>query len=67
MVLGGMPGTAYAGAVARVLPGSSIFLMSDGVYEISRPDGAMWSFAGLVEHARYRGGPLRRAVRKSPH
>ncbi len=49
MVLGGMPGTAYAGAVSRVPPGSSIFLMSDGVYEISRPDGAMWSFAGLVE------------------
>jgi sigma-B regulation protein RsbU (phosphoserine phosphatase) len=45
MVLGGMPGTAYRTETRLVPPGSTLFLMSDGVYEITRPDGTMWTFS----------------------
>ena len=49
MVLGGMPGASYTSAVCQAPPGSSIFLMSDGVYEITLPDGSMWSFAEFTK------------------
>jgi sigma-B regulation protein RsbU (phosphoserine phosphatase) len=49
MVLGGMPGTAYRTATRPVPPGSTLFLMSDGVYEITRPDGTMWTFSEFAQ------------------
>ncbi len=49
MVLGGLAGASYSSAACDVPPGSSIFLMSDGVYEVSRPDGTMWSFPEFVQ------------------
>lgn len=50
MVLGGMPGTAYRTETRHLPPGSELFLLSDGVYEIIQPDGALWTFA---EFARF--------------
>ena len=44
MVLGGMPDVTYDSASAPVPPGARLFLMSDGTYEVERPEGGMWSF-----------------------
>jgi len=49
MVLGGMPGTAYRTETRPVPPGSTLFLMSDGVYEITRPDGTLWTFGEFAQ------------------
>lgn len=43
-VLGGFPSVVYV-SESRPLPqGSTLFLMSDGVYEITQPDGTMWTY-----------------------
>ena len=47
MVLGGMPETAYRTETRHLPPGSSLFLLSDGVYEIIQPDGTLWTFGEL--------------------
>lgn len=44
MVLGGMPGTSYRTTTRELPPGSTVFVMSDGVYEITRQDGTLWTF-----------------------
>ncbi|MFN2350597.1 MAG: SpoIIE family protein phosphatase [Kiritimatiellia bacterium] len=49
MVLGGMPGTTYRNASCQIAPGDSLFMLSDGVYEITRQDDTMWTFQEFVE------------------
>ncbi len=49
MVLGGMPGTAYRTSTQTLPPDSTLFLMSDGVYEIARPDGTLWTFSEFTQ------------------
>jgi len=49
MVLGGMPGTAYRTETRTVPPDGILFLMSDGVYEITRPDGTLWTFGEFTK------------------
>ena len=49
MVLGGMPGTAYSTETQLVPPGSTLFLMSDGVFEITRPDETLWTFSEFAQ------------------
>ena len=44
MVLGGMPGTTYQTMTQSVPPDSTVFLTSDGAYEITKPDGNLWTF-----------------------
>ncbi|HVU24674.1 MAG TPA: SpoIIE family protein phosphatase [Opitutus sp.] len=45
MILGGMSGVTYK-TFARQIPGpASLFVVSDGTFEIKRPDGSMWSTA----------------------
>lgn len=49
MLLGGMPGTVYR-TFARGLPdGAQIYVLSDGTYEIARPDGTTGQLTDL-EH-----------------
>ncbi|MEI6810267.1 MAG: SpoIIE family protein phosphatase, partial [bacterium] len=60
MVLGGMPGTTYRTGMQHVPPGSSLFLLSDGVFEITRPDGTLWTFSeftGMMSEASGAGRP----------
>ena len=46
MILGGMPDMVYQAEQTVVPPGATVFLISDGAYEIERLDGSgMWSFA----------------------
>ncbi len=44
MVLGGMPETVYRTEIRVIKPSETLFLMSDGVYEMNKPDGKMWTF-----------------------
>lgn len=46
-VLGGLPGTRYATTRRTVPARSHLYLVSDGVFEIERPDGSWWGEAGL--------------------
>jgi len=48
MVIGSMPGVPYRAQTHDVGKFAKLFLFSDGVYEISRPDGTMWEFADFV-------------------
>jgi serine phosphatase RsbU (regulator of sigma subunit) len=47
VLVGMMPGYAYAGAQAEVPAGSSLYLFSDGVFEIEAANGLQWG--GTVE------------------
>jgi serine phosphatase RsbU (regulator of sigma subunit) len=42
-LVGAMPNTVYRSAVASVPPGASLYLFSDGVFEIVTKDGVQWS------------------------
>ncbi len=59
-VLGGFPEMVYQAREKVLPPGSTLFLLSDGVYEITQPDGTIWSyddFASLVASALVAGQP----------
>lgn len=48
MIIGGMPGMTYQSDRCDVGDFKKLYLFSDGVYEIARPDGAMWAFEDYV-------------------
>ncbi|MEK7863606.1 MAG: PP2C family protein-serine/threonine phosphatase, partial [Chloroflexota bacterium] len=66
LVLGGMPGTVYRSSTCGAPPGSKLFLVSDGAYEIHRDGHTMLDLAGLermlVEAARSGDDELDRVV-----
>lgn len=45
--IGGLPDSVYRGGTATVPPGAYLYVFSDGVYEVERPEGGMWSFEEL--------------------
>jgi serine phosphatase RsbU (regulator of sigma subunit) len=47
--IGCKPGAAYPTATLTVPTASRLYLVSDGAYEIARPDGGMLSFDGFLE------------------
>jgi sigma-B regulation protein RsbU (phosphoserine phosphatase) len=47
MIIGGIPGLPYEEVSTTIPEGSVLYIFSDGVYEITRPDGSMWDLAGL--------------------
>ncbi len=48
IMVGGMADIVYKSACATVAPGSTLYVYSDGVYEVSRPDNSMWTFEEFV-------------------
>jgi len=49
VILGGMPGTKYR-TFEKMIPGPArLYLISDGTFEIARPDGSMWDQPGLQD------------------
>lgn len=54
LVVGGMPGIQYTQASVEIKPASRLFLYSDGVYEITKPDGVLWR---LEEFVAFMGSP----------
>ena len=49
MVLGGMSGTKYVTQTRKLPPECVLFLVSDGTFEITMPDGAIWPFEDYVK------------------
>jgi sigma-B regulation protein RsbU (phosphoserine phosphatase) len=59
--IGMIPGMAFENGEADVPPESNLLIFSDGAYEITQPDGSMWTLEHLAEHLRASdpsGGPL---------
>ena len=44
MILGGMSGVVYQTTERRIPGPAKLYVVSDGTFEITRPDGSMWSF-----------------------
>ncbi|MEP6668099.1 MAG: PP2C family protein-serine/threonine phosphatase [Chthoniobacter sp.] len=51
MVLGGMPGTVYREESVTIESGDRLFLLSDGTYEVEKPDGVRLEFGEFVQFA----------------
>jgi sigma-B regulation protein RsbU (phosphoserine phosphatase) len=48
-IIGAIPDMEYENAKTVVQKFNRLFIFSDGVYEITRPDGSMWQFKEFVE------------------
>jgi len=48
--IGGFPQVDYEAAETDVPANARLYLFSDGVYEVDRPDGTMWSFEELQDY-----------------
>lgn len=49
LVLGGLPGTKYTTRSRPLTTPGTLFLVSDGTFEIARPDGTIWPFNDFVK------------------
>ncbi len=49
LILGGMSGAPYQTLERRVPERAQLYVVSDGVFEIKQPDGAMWSVVELQD------------------
>lgn len=49
MMIGGMPGSRYAAQSCDIAPGSRFFLFCDGAYEITQPDGKVFTFEEFTQ------------------
>ena len=50
MFIGAFPKGDFEAAEVQVSANSRLYLFSDGVYEVDRPDGSMWSFEELQDY-----------------
>lgn len=51
-IIGGMPNMTFNNEEVVLEPGDRLYIYSDGVYEILKPDNAMWTFEEFSEHMR---------------
>ena len=49
MVLGGMPSTKYVTQTLKMEMPCTLYVVSDGTFEIARQDGTMWPFEDYVK------------------
>ena len=49
MIIGAFPGTTFGSQSVTIQPSDRLYIYSDGVYEVTQPDGNMWTFEGFVE------------------
>lgn len=49
-VVGGIEGLTYIKDKCTVFEGNSLYIFSDGVYEVEKPDGSMWRFGDFVNY-----------------
>jgi len=47
-LIGAVEGLEFEAAEVVVPPGAKLFIYSDGAFEVSRPDGSMWTFDEFV-------------------
>lgn len=52
MVIGVMPDVTYNTEEMQLDPGSRLFVFSDGIYELTKPDGKMLDYTSFVELTR---------------
>ncbi|MDY0041803.1 MAG: PP2C family protein-serine/threonine phosphatase, partial [Desulforhabdus sp.] len=50
IMIGGMPSVDYASGTLELGSPSRLYIYSDGVYEVCKPDGAMWSYEEFKEY-----------------
>lgn len=70
VALGVAPSPRYAEATAQVAPGSSLYVFSDGVFEIELRDGGQWTvedFAAQLVAPRRPGVPETQRLREAAH
>ncbi len=59
MMVGGMAGSRYPAQSCEIAPGSRFFLFSDGAYEVTLPDGKIFTFDEFAHMlARLPAGPV---------
>lgn len=49
MIIGGIPGLPYTAIEVTIPRPATLYVFSDGVYEIHRPSGELWSLAEMKE------------------
>lgn len=49
-VIGGMPEATYNTGKCDVSESSTLYIYSDGVYEVEKPDGSMWRFHEFTDY-----------------
>lgn len=47
--IGMFPNVKYANASCAIAPDSTLYIFSDGIYEIYQPDGTMWQLDNFIE------------------
>jgi sigma-B regulation protein RsbU (phosphoserine phosphatase) len=62
MPIGFFPKMAYSGGTAQVKLPATLYVYSDGVYEVERPGGAMWSWQELHEFLAKRTGGIENEI-----
>ncbi|MFH0880545.1 MAG: SpoIIE family protein phosphatase [Lentisphaerota bacterium] len=50
MLVGYVPDQQYGAAQCPIIPGSKLFILSDGAFEITRSDGQMLDFDQFIQH-----------------
>lgn len=48
-IVGAFPHLSFSGACTEIGPAACLYIYSDGVYEVGRPDGSMWDLDGLEQ------------------
>jgi sigma-B regulation protein RsbU (phosphoserine phosphatase) len=56
MIVGAFPGSKFDAEKVTIQPRDRLYIYSDGVYEVTKPDGDMWTFEGFVETLMASGG-----------
>jgi sigma-B regulation protein RsbU (phosphoserine phosphatase) len=46
-IIGAFPKVKYQSDATAIAPGATLYVFSDGVYEVERPDGSMWTLKEL--------------------
>ena len=68
-MIGAIPEVPYGTAVTPLPAGSRLFLYSDGIHELSRPDGSIWTLDafldGVADEAKGGEGELDRLLARS--
>jgi sigma-B regulation protein RsbU (phosphoserine phosphatase) len=56
-ILGAIPEIEYETARSNIAPGSRLYVYSDGVHEIHKPDGSDWQFDEFIDFMSLPPGP----------
>ena len=71
LMVGALPEVSYREDVSTIPEGATLLLFSDGVYEVTRPDGSLWSVEEFAAAAHQEGvtrdAPLEALVATARH